>query len=844
MASIATDVQWGSNPKIYFNFSYSKERSGTTQKYKITTECEALTGSSYFGYPINIQITVNGTLAATKTLKAASQSQWSSALTYTTDWVSVANKTTGTTPIKIRVYSGDGSTRDTTYSYSLDTDPAPSKISATDADIGSVSTVKFTRYNSAYTHTLSYKADGQSSYTTIFSKKDTTSYNWTVPASLCSLITSGKTIGVTLRCQTYNGTTLVGTTYGTMTATAAPSKIGATDANIGSTSTVTFARYNNAFTHTLAYIAAGQTSYTTIFSKQDITSHTWEVPTSLYALIPNDKEIDVTLRCQTYSGSTLIGTEYGTMTATVAEKNCAPSISVTAADSNENTIALTGDNKKIIKFHSDIAVKATATAKTDTSATIKSTTVKCGSITAQGHTKTFTKAESVNITATTTDSRGYSKTAEATGLSLIDYTKLTANTTVKRTSPTGDTVIVTTKGNFFNSSFGAVKNTLTVEVAYKLKGAEDYSEYSAMAFTTSGNTYTATATLTGLDYQQVYSIQVRAQDQIYKFEGPIADAVYNDQDIKKGIPVFDWGENDFQVNVSARFRATADALPDGNANVAIRAGTDSGQHIDIDTNEIIAKDSETALGALGLAATKVNFGDGTTNNTWIESNGNIITKSQIYINNTSDIDGASQGNAPLRIGDKDGGHLDIDANEIIAKASPTTLASNLGLKASVVTLYSTGDNYVLRVAEDTTSAFVQSLPTYNRTYSQTPNMYITSTGAFGRGTSSSQRYKQDIASVTDAALDPHAILNIPVRQYRYKPEHAPLDKSADEIYIGFIAEEVAKAYPPAAEYNENGEVEMWNMKILFPALVAIVQEQQQEIDKLKKAIANGREEEK
>ena len=174
MANIATDVKWGSAPTNLFNFSYEKQRSGTTQQYKITVECEPCDGASYYGYPLYLEISVNGSVAATKTLKGASPARWSSALTYTTGWINVANKTTGTTPIKIRVYSGSGSSRDTTYSYSLAIDPAGSLVAATDANIGSVSTVTFTRYNNAFTHTLAYKAEGQSEYTTIFTKQNIT----------------------------------------------------------------------------------------------------------------------------------------------------------------------------------------------------------------------------------------------------------------------------------------------------------------------------------------------------------------------------------------------------------------------------------------------------------------------------------------------------------------------------------------------------------------------------------------------------------------------------------------------------------------------------------------------
>ena len=145
---------------------------------------------------------------------------------------------------------------------------------------------------------------------------------------------------------------------------------------------------------------------------------------------------------------------------------------------------------------------------------------------------------------------------------------------------------------------------------------------------------------------------------------------------------------------------------------------------------------------------------------------------------------------------------------------------------------------VLKTGKDTTSEYVQSLPTYERTYSASPNVYITSLGTFGRGTSSSQRYKIDIEDIKDSTLDPYKILDIPVRQYKYSPAYIPVNKSVDDLYIGCIAEEVAKAYPIAAEYNEDGQVEMWNIKVLVPAMLKILQDQQKEIQNLKEQLNN------
>lgn len=146
------------------------------------------------------------------------------------------------------------------------------------------------------------------------------------------------------------------------------------------------------------------------------------------------------------------------------------------------------------------------------------------------------------------------------------------------------------------------------------------------------------------------------------------------------------------------------------------------------------------------------------------------------------------------------------------------------------------DTLVFKTDKDDTSEFIRSLPTYNRTYDASPNVYITNLGTFGRSPSSSQRYKHDINDVSDNALNPYNVLDIPVRQFKYNEENIPVGKNIDDLYIGLIAEEVAQVYPAAAEYNEDGQIEMWNIKVIVPAMLKIIQDQQKEINELKQKV--------
>lgn len=83
---------------------------------------------------------------------------------------------------------------------------------------------------------------------------------------------------------------------------------------IGEGATIRLPRASTGFTHTLSYQFGDASG--TIASKVG-SSYTWAVPEALAVQIPNAKSGTGTLTCKTYHGSTLIGSESVTFTATV-----------------------------------------------------------------------------------------------------------------------------------------------------------------------------------------------------------------------------------------------------------------------------------------------------------------------------------------------------------------------------------------------------------------------------------------------------------------------------------------------------------------------------------------------
>ena len=128
---------------------------------------------------------------------------------------------------------------------------------------------------------------------------------------------------------------------------------------------------------------------------------------------------------------------------------------------------------------------------------------------------------------------------------------------------------------------------------------------------------------------------------------------------------------------------------------------------------------------------------------------------------------------------------------------------------------------------DSTSRFIGSYMAYNRTYSSAANMYVTSNGLFGRSTSSSERYKEDI-TVADVNCF-SGLYNLPIKKFKYKSGYlCGEDERCGQYLYGFVVEDLVDILPCAVEHitNENGDSvpEMWNSNIIVPALLKLIQD--------------------
>ena len=338
---------------------------------------------------------------------------------------------------------------------------------------------------------------------------------------------------------------------GTMELTAIPraSQIGVTDANIGSTSTITINKMSSSFTTSLYYRIKDTSTWTQIVDKTSLQSYAFSVPTSLYASIPNATTIECEFKADTYSGTTLVGTSDIVSATFTATGN--PVINSTAVvDTNSVTTALTGSSSKIVKYASNVQITVNTTPQN--SSTIKTITVNgvtATLTTSSGVTTgvaTITSPSSNVFSIVVTDSRGYSTSTSVTIASsnFINYIPLTISTyAIVRNAPTDGKVNISVGGNYYNGSFGSVSNTLTIQYRYRVKNGTWGS------WTTISNTdYTYAITdyqLSGFDYQTQYDFELKVADKVNTL-------TITGIAVSKGIPIVNWEDSFFNVNGELR----------------------------------------------------------------------------------------------------------------------------------------------------------------------------------------------------------------------------------------------------------------------------------------------------
>lgn len=277
--------------------------------------------------------------------------------------------------------------------------------------------------------------------------------------------------------------------------------------SFGDTISIHTNRKASSLTHTLRYQFGSQSG--TIATNVG-TGTTWTIPLSLMNLLPSSTSGSGTIYCDTYYGSTKVGTASCGFTATVPA-SITPSCSMALED-------ITGVDEIYGSPVQGLSrIRVTVSATTAYSSPIAAYTVEANGVTYSGAeiTTGFLQASgSSPVNVSVRDRRGRTASASYT-MSVHAYTAPTVSKlNIKRCDEDGTE---NDKGEFIQATFSAAvssmssKNTAAYALRYK-KSTEE--SYTTVNFTTLVNRYTVTdqTYLFAADPDYSYDIEVTATD--------------------------------------------------------------------------------------------------------------------------------------------------------------------------------------------------------------------------------------------------------------------------------------------------------------------------------------------
>ena len=351
--------------------------------------------------------------------------------------------------------------------------------------------------------------------TTVYSTSTDTRiqlYNGTSVASGTTKITHNadgtKSFSLSIEAGVYTYAVSV-TASGTHTLDTIPraSTVSATNTNLYSASTITITRASSSFTHTLTYSFGSTTG--TIVSKTTSTSVSWTPALTLANQIPNAVSGTCTITCDTYNGSTKIGSKTCTLTLTVPASVKPTMTSVTAT-------RVDGDVPAAWAIYVQNKSKATVTINGAAGAygsTISSYSISGGgySSTASSFTTGLLAASgTITFTAKVTDSRGRVSDAKTVSISVVAYSAPSFSSYISQRATSAG--VINDDGTYirglisFSYATCSSKNTITCATYYKKSSATSWTNANKSFSSGTAFTFGGGAISTESSYDVKYTI--------------------------------------------------------------------------------------------------------------------------------------------------------------------------------------------------------------------------------------------------------------------------------------------------------------------------------------------------
>ena len=323
----------------------------------------------------------------------------------------------------------------------------------------------------------------------------------------------------------FGSASLSGTFKGTTIPRATTPSVSPTTVALGSAVTISTPRASSAFTHNL-YYKIGSGSWTR-FATGVGTSYSWTVPKSIASSFPSNSSGTITIGCNTYNGSTQIGsTKSISLNFTIpSTSEFMPSVSsLSVAEAVSGVTSAFGN--RYVQGLSKLNISVSASGAYGSSIRSYSTIVDGVTYTSSTfQSNTINQSGTLTITTTVSDSRG--RTAnKSTTISVLAYSPPTITSMTYQqcdadgtANPTGSSTKITISGRVTD-----VASQNTRSLTLKWKKSTD-SAYQTRTLTTSGYTFTVSTIVNSTTIDETYEFVAVLSDKINIVENTITTGI-------------------------------------------------------------------------------------------------------------------------------------------------------------------------------------------------------------------------------------------------------------------------------------------------------------------------------
>ncbi len=155
MITLLDTYKWNTSPVAYCTVQYEYRRSGSAMQYRFYWKVWLNSSSSYYYDGLRLTFILDSTNALNVTVKNADSTVKGWSYNGTTDWITVANKTSGTTSLTITMFNTNTNTQKLYSTQTLYVVGAPSVLGAlADFDVDGSLKISITKVSSTVTDAL------------------------------------------------------------------------------------------------------------------------------------------------------------------------------------------------------------------------------------------------------------------------------------------------------------------------------------------------------------------------------------------------------------------------------------------------------------------------------------------------------------------------------------------------------------------------------------------------------------------------------------------------------------------------------------------------------------------